>query len=84
VPPPARQVAAVPKGHPPAERATRVPKARPPGKPPNPKKPKLVRDVGGGILKDMFAIFPDLPRPVRPHRRRKSRVTRVEVRGRKR
>src|SRR5687767_9756168 len=51
---------------PPKPAPTRVPKVRPIGAVPNPKKPKLVRDVDGGDLKDMFAVFPDLPRPHRP------------------
>jgi hypothetical protein len=37
---------------------------------PNPKRPKLVRDVHGGALKDLFELFPDLPGPPRPGRRR--------------
>lgn len=35
------------------------------GKPPNPRKPRLVRDVAGGRLNDLFAVFPDLPWPRR-------------------
>jgi hypothetical protein len=38
----------------------------PAGKPPNPRRPALVRDVGGNELRDLFAMFPDLPRPPRP------------------
>ena len=38
---------------------------RPLGKHPNPRKPKLKRDIGGNELKDLFAMFPDLPRPHR-------------------
>ncbi len=49
----------------------RAPKEHAVGKPPNPRKPALVRDVDGGDLKDMFAIFPDIPRPPRPGRQRK-------------
>jgi hypothetical protein len=52
-----------------------APKERGVGKLPNPRKPKLVRDVGGGALKDMFELFPDLPRPSRPGRRRKASKT---------
>jgi hypothetical protein len=60
-----------PKGGAPASRARHgAPKERPVGKPPNPTKPQLVRDVDGGALKNMFDIFPDLPRPPRPGRRR--------------
>jgi hypothetical protein len=44
----------------------RVPAQRPVGKVPNPRKPKLVQDVRGGVLQDLFEIFPDLPRPRRP------------------
>jgi len=40
---------------------------------PNPTTPKLVRDVRGGALKDLFEIFPDLPRPPRPFVRRRIR-----------
>jgi hypothetical protein len=51
---------------PPPPTPARVPEQRPVGAVPNPRKPKLVRDVDGGILQDLFAIFPDLPRPPRP------------------
>jgi hypothetical protein len=44
----------------------RVPAQRPVGKVPQPRKPKPVRDVRGGALKDLFEIFADLPRPPRP------------------
>jgi hypothetical protein len=54
-----------------------VPKERGIGRTPNPRKPKLVRDVHGNELKDMFALFPDLPRPPR-------RVARVPPRIRPR
>jgi hypothetical protein len=54
------------------------PKAPPAGQVPNPKRPRLVRDVGGGYLKDLFAMFPDLPRPPRPRARLPFRRT---VRG---
>jgi hypothetical protein len=33
--------------------------------PPNPRKPRLVRDVHGNELRDLFQFFPDLPRPPR-------------------
>jgi hypothetical protein len=67
-PPALRGVAVVPKGDPPspAPRVSRAPRQHTVGKPPNPRKPKLVRDVNGGSLLDLFAIFPDLPRPWRP------------------
>jgi hypothetical protein len=59
---------------PPQQRAMKPPpvshpKAPPAGHVPNPKRPRLVRDVGGGYLKDLFALFPDLPRPPRPRGR---------------
>jgi hypothetical protein len=69
VPPPRR---GVPVAHAPSSpRSARVPAQRPVGKVPNPRKPKLVQDVDGGVLKDMFEIFPDLPRPPRPALRRR-------------
>ena len=45
-------------GHPPEERRVAAV--------PNPRRPRLVRDVHGGDLLDLFVIFPDLPRPARP------------------
>lgn len=67
---PAAQAPAKPK-------PTRVPKPRAVGAVPNPRKPKLVRDVDGGDLKDMFSVFRDLPRPRRPRPRlRNPRSTR--------
>ncbi|MGE3401077.1 MAG: hypothetical protein AB7K63_00705 [Vicinamibacterales bacterium] len=42
------------------------PPERPVGKPPHPRTPALVRDVGGNELRDLFALFRDLPRPPRP------------------
>ena len=60
-------------GVPPRERgASRPPRehavASPPpwhgvSPPPNPRRPRLVLDVDGGGLRDLFAMFPDLPRP---------------------
>jgi hypothetical protein len=44
----------------------RPPKPHRVGAPPNPRRPKLVRDVDGGALLDLFRFFPDLPRPRRP------------------
>ena len=44
----------------------RAPKEHRVGKPPNPRTPRLVRDVDGGRLNDLFAFFPDLPWPRRP------------------
>jgi len=55
--------------HPPRERGV--------GKPPNPRKPGLVRDVHGNELKDLFQLFPDLPRPPR-------RAARIPARRRRR
>jgi hypothetical protein len=52
-------------------RPARVPAQRPTGNVPNPRKPKLVRDVRGGALKDLFEIFKDLPSPPRPSLRRR-------------
>ena len=53
-------------GEPPRERPRREPRPRGVGRVPNPRRPRLVRDVGGGVLQDLFAIFPDLPFPARP------------------
>jgi hypothetical protein len=67
VPPPRH---GAPLGYAPATPHTaRVPAPRPIGKVPNPRTPKLVRDVRGGALKDLFEIFKDLPRAPRPVRR---------------
>jgi len=60
-----------PKNGAPKSRLRRPPKERAVGKPPNPRMPAKVRDVHGGVLKDLFQLFPDLPRPPRPGRRRK-------------
>jgi hypothetical protein len=59
----------------------RVPAQRPTGKVPNPRKPKLVRDVRGGALSDLFKIFKDLPSPPRPALRR--RVVSANLRPRR-
>jgi hypothetical protein len=48
-----------------------APKQRDVGAVPNPRRPKLVRDVHGGVLQDLFDFFPDLPRPRRPAVRRR-------------
>jgi hypothetical protein len=45
---------------------TRAPRQRPVADVPNPRRLKVVRVVGGGELCDLFAVFPDLPRPPRP------------------
>jgi hypothetical protein len=63
---------------PPPRSPTRVPKARPVGKVPNPRSGKLVREVHGD-LNDLFAFFPDLPRP---HRSRPRAPRRRGPRGR--
>jgi hypothetical protein len=49
-----------------ASERKRAPKERGIGAPPNPQKPKLVRDVHGNELLDLFDVFPDLPRPAHP------------------
>ena len=86
--PGARAVARVPKGHPigraPAPAVTRAPRVRAIGPPPNPRRPRLVKDVHGNELKDMFVIFKDLPRPARPAPRLPSKTRRRESRGEKR
>jgi hypothetical protein len=43
-----------------------APKPPPPGTPPRPRRPRHVRDVSGGYLGNLFAIFRDLPWPPRP------------------
>jgi hypothetical protein len=75
-----RAIPRTPKGNPmaqarPAE-PTHPPKQRGVGLRPNPRKPRLVKDVHGNELKDLFLMFPDLPRPPRraarvPKRRRR-------------
>ena len=51
---------------PPERPAPASPRERGIGAPPNPRKPRLVPDVHGNELKDLFLMFPDLPRPARP------------------
>ena len=36
---------------------------------PNPWRPPVVRTASGSVLNDLFAFFPDLPRPPRPRAR---------------
>lgn len=48
--------------------ATPKVKAPPSGAPPNPRRPRLVRDTSGGYLGDLLKLFPDLPWAPRPHR----------------
>jgi hypothetical protein len=68
--PPQRGVSEVPASEPsthaPTPHLARPPKEFGVGKVPNPRLPKLVRDVRGGSLKDLFELLPDLPRPPRP------------------
>lgn len=42
------------------------PAQRPVGSVPNPRTPTLVRDADRGTRNDLFVLFPDLPRPLRP------------------
>jgi hypothetical protein len=79
LPPKQHRVGAVPRrdaaSRPPVGKPTRVPDHAPPaGKVPNPKKPKLVRDVHGGTMGDLFQFFPDLPRPARARPRVRAKV----------
>jgi hypothetical protein len=78
--PKARRIAPTPKGHPiaqaPAPRVGHAPRQRGVGTVPNPRKPRLVRDIDGGTLKDLFVMFPDLPRPPRPAARVPNRIAR--------
>jgi hypothetical protein len=46
-----------------------IPKPPPRGTPPNPRRPRLVRDANGGFLGNLFTVFPDLPWPPRPRGR---------------
>jgi hypothetical protein len=66
----------VPAPHVPARHVARVPRPHQVAAPPNPRKPKLVRDVHGGVLGDLFQLFPDLPRPPRPRARVPLRILR--------
>ena len=50
-----------------------VPRQRPIAEVPNPRRPKVVR-VDRRELLDLFAVFPDLPRPARPQSRLATRV----------
>jgi len=65
-----RRVAPTPKGQPLAQPRPLEPSGMPPlergvAPPPNPRTPRLVRDVHGNELMDLFEFFPDLPRPRR-------------------
>jgi hypothetical protein len=57
---------AAPAGKAPPEHASRAPRRRGVAPPPNPRKPRLVPDIHGNELRDLFDFFPDLPRPRRP------------------
>ena len=63
----------VPPGAPSVEAPTphvsTAPVERGVGRVPNPRRLKLVKAVAGGDLLDLFAMFPDLPRPPRPRAR---------------
>jgi hypothetical protein len=50
----------------PAPAPVSVPKAPPRGYVPKPRRPNVVPDIGGNELRDLFKVFPDLPRVVRP------------------
>jgi hypothetical protein len=75
-----RTIPRTPKGTPAAQarvpQPTRAPKERGIGKTPNAQKPKLVRDVHGNELKDLFQLFPDLQRVPRRAARVPKRVPR--------
>jgi hypothetical protein len=78
--PPERGVPRTPRGNPLAQ--PRLPEpvaAAPPERGiaarPNPRRPRVVRDVHGNELMDLFEFFPDLPRP--PRRRARLSVRRV-------
>jgi hypothetical protein len=79
--PAVRSVARAPRGDAmasaPLAHVSRAPAEHSVPAPPNPRKPKLVRDVHGGALKDLFELFPDLPRPAHP-------PARVPLRARRR
>jgi hypothetical protein len=79
---PPRRVPArpIPKGDPfsqtPPEHVSHAPRQRAVGARPNPRTPTPVKDVRGGYLKDLFEMFPDLPRPARPTPRLRGRSVR--------
>ena len=58
-------------------RPTRVPRQRAVAKVPNPRRPAHVRNTDGGDQLDLFAFFPDLPRPPRPAARPFKRLRRL-------
>ena len=63
--------------HAPSTHVARPPLERQAGRPPNPRRVPPVRDVHGGVLQDLFEIFPDLPRPARPALRASARAASV-------
>ena len=81
--PPVRSIAQVPKGdpmsHAPRPQVARLPTEHGVAPLPNPRKPELVRDVDGRYLGDLFAMFPDLPRPQRPPGRVPLRLQRRRI-----
>ena len=54
-------------------------KAPPAGDVPHPRRPRIVRDVHGNELMDLFEFFPDLPRVPRPRARLPIRRLRLPV-----
>jgi hypothetical protein len=64
-----QEVPRTPRGNPIAQASvlrphvSRPPKPHPVGRPPNPRRPKVVRDIDGGAFLDLFRMFPDLPWP---------------------
>jgi hypothetical protein len=68
--PPARATVKLPATHTPTPHIPAAPVEYPAGMPPNPQRPRLVRDAHGGVLKDLFVLFPDLPTPPRPRSRK--------------
>src|SRR5678816_2403694 len=68
--PPERGVPRTPHGNPlaqprPPEPVAAAPPERGVAAPPNPRRPRVVREVHGNDLMDLFEFFPDLPRPAR-------------------
>lgn len=76
-----RPIGAVPGGDPlahvPPPHIGRAPVERRAAKPPNPRRRAVKRDVRDNVLKDLFEIFADLPRPAHPAARVESRTTAV-------
>ena len=76
-PPRERAVSAPPRGRVPAQRASHPPPEHQVASPPNPRRPAVVRDVHGNELKDLFVVFPDLPRPRKVRSRFPVRLSRA-------